>query len=852
MFNLPDDNQEYSASWSHVLDANLLGGKYGMRTNEPSYEHYMQQYRYDVNNSSRPECQWNGPVWPFQTTQVLLGISNVLDHYENKGDLSISQFNRLLSQYVDLHYGPTGKPNLEEDYNPDKGGTIVGLDRSPHYFHSGFIDIVLGGLVGIRPRSDDKLEINPLVDQSSGPSWFRAEEIPYHGSNIAVQYDRDGSHYGKKGLIIERDGQQIASSDTLQRIIVDYPAKALLSIDRPSAISVQLQESSSYPRGSVSSNTGDNAKIHDAIDGRIWFTSELANGWESDTNSNQWYAIELGNNDGSAASNRTISRAEIAWFADENEFSAPVSYTIETSTSNQGPWTAIPNVQQDTPLANGITHARWTSFDAGLITYEVDTHLNASVLQRNLRTGIAGAEIALDYKFNFKSGDQKSADELHERCAKRLLRVCEQNGGLYIKLGQAIGVQAAVLPKPYHALAKMFDDAEHMPTNVVRAVVEKELGRPIDEVYSSFDDQPIAAASVAQVHKATLKSTGETVAVKVQRPSIRSQAYWDLLSFRILLHFYSHVFDLPLAYFGGYISEQIERETDFLAELENGKKARNNIANDPQKVIRDTCYVPWCVDEFSTSRILTMEFIQGATRMTDEKGIRNMGLNVKEVARSVCEVFASQIFQHGFVQCDGHAGNVLVRKHPNGKKGQHQVVLIDHGLYVSISETFRRQYAELWKAIFEVDISTLERITTAWGMGKQSAELFASATLMRPWRKPKTDEEREKEEEERKKNNGQPNYNKQKEMIKNFLVSVELVPKELIFVGRSMRIVQANNQVLHSPVNRINILARHAASALLTNDSPTFLSIFRPHGKQQQQSTIMERFRIWDQQEFHF
>lgn len=365
MFNLPDDNQEYSASWSHVLDANLLGGKYGMRTNEPSYEHYMQQYRYDVNNSSRPECQWNGPVWPFQTTQVLLGISNVLDHYENKGDLSISQFNRLLSQYVDLHYGPTGKPNLEEDYNPDKGGTIVGLDRSPHYFHSGFIDIVLGGLVGIRPRSDDKLEINPLVDQSSGPSWFRAEEIPYHGSNIAVQYDRDGSHYGKKGLIIERDGQQIASSDTLQRIIVDYPAKALLSIDRPSAISVQLQESSSYPRGSVSSNTGDNAKIHDAIDGRIWFTSELANGWESDTNSNQWYAIELGNNDGSAASNRTISRAEIAWFADENEFSAPVSYTIETSTSNQGPWTAIPNVQQDTPLANGITHARWTSFDAG-------------------------------------------------------------------------------------------------------------------------------------------------------------------------------------------------------------------------------------------------------------------------------------------------------------------------------------------------------------------------------------------------------------------------------------------------------------------------------------------------------
>ncbi|PWN36792.1 glycogen debranching enzyme [Meira miltonrushii] len=363
MFDLPDDTSVYAASWSHVLDANLLGGQYGMRTNEPSYEHYMQQYRYDVVNSSRPECQWNGPVWPFQTTQVLLGMSNVLDHYNNKGDLNISQFNRLLSQYVDLHYDSNGKPNLEEDYNPDKGGAIVGLDRSPHYFHSGFVDIVLGGLVGIRPRSDDKLEINPLVDQNSGPSWFRAEEVPYHGSNIAVQYDRDGSHYGTKGLVIERDGQQVAASATLQRIIVDYAPKDLLPIDRPSAISIQLQESSAYPRGSASSNANDTTKIHDAIDGRVWFTSELANGWESDTNANQWYAIELGNSDGSAASNRTISRAEIAWFADDNTFAAPDSYTIETSTSNQGPWTAIPNVQQIKPLANGITHAQWTSLD---------------------------------------------------------------------------------------------------------------------------------------------------------------------------------------------------------------------------------------------------------------------------------------------------------------------------------------------------------------------------------------------------------------------------------------------------------------------------------------------------------
>lgn len=255
--------------------------------------------------------------------------------------------------------------------------------------------------------------------------------------------------------------------------------------------------------------------------------------------------------------------------------------------------------------------------------------------------------------------------------------MCEANGGLYVKLGQAIGVQAAVLPKPYHALAKMFDDAEHLDYATVRKVVESELGKSIDDVstqsvsqrmpqpadawwhqvFESFDEEPVAAASVAQVHKARLKGNGQEVAVKIQRPSIRAQAKWDLLSFRLLLRFYSHIFDLPLSYFGKYISEQIHKETDFVAELRNATRARNYVEDDPQKLIRDTVYVPFCVDDLCTGRLLVMEYIHGATRMTDEKGIKAMGLSVREVARSVCEVFASQIFQHGFVQCDGHAGN---------------------------------------------------------------------------------------------------------------------------------------------------------------------------------------------------
>ena len=218
------------------------------------------------------------------------------------------------------------------------------------------------------------------------------------------------------------------------------------------------------------------------------------------------------------------------------------------------------------------------------------------------------------------------------------------------------------------------------------------------QVFDSFDEAPIAAASVAQVHRAVLKSTKQVVAVKIQRPTIEAQAYWDLLSFRLLLRFYSRVFDLPLAYFGRYISDQIHKETDFCAELQNANRAKKFIAEDPEKMIRESTYVPACYEKFCTSKVIVMEYVNDAVRMTDEEGIKKMGLSIREVARSVCEVFASQvrlpgrlrrrraspslptsfvqIFQHGFVQCDGHAGNVLVRKHPNGKRGQHQVVLV--------------------------------------------------------------------------------------------------------------------------------------------------------------------------------
>ncbi|SOV06695.1 uncharacterized protein UDID_01847 [Ustilago sp. UG-2017a] len=509
--------------------------------------------------------------------------------------------------------------------------------------------------------------------------------------------------------------------------------------------------------------------------------------------------------------------------------------------------------------------SKWPRRTALLITsfataYIIDEYFNARTAQRNLLTAYAGLQIALDYKLNFDRNSLESINALHERCADKLMYVCEKNQGLYIKLGQAIGCQAAILPKPYHQLTKLFDNAERLPYEEVRKVLVAELGADPKEIFAEFNELPVAAASVAQVHKARLKpvegspegTLGQEVAVKVQRPNIRKYAKWDLWSFRILLRLYERIFELPLAFSGQYISDQIEQETFFQQELTNSLRAKQAIETDPEALVRKTCYVPKFHKDLCTQRVLVMEWIGNTCRMTDREKLEEWELSAKQVSKSVCEAFASQIFQHGFVQADGHPSNVLVRKHPSGKKGQHQVVLIDHGLYVELSEDFRRKYAQLWKAIFTLDLKTLDEITVGWGMGEGFSELFASATLLRPWSKPKDKKQGGAEGAHAKKTNLEL-QREMKEKLKSFLVHTELLPKELLFVGRSMRIIQANNQVLGSPVNRLNILAKHAAAALIANtETRSLYRVFKPIRSKEVNSTLGGRFSAWIQDRLDF
>ncbi|ROW17416.1 hypothetical protein VPNG_00845 [Cytospora leucostoma] len=360
----------YSVAWTHALDTDDLRSDYGLRTVEPSYEYYMRQYRYD-SASGRRECQWNGPIWPFQTTQALTGLANLLDHYD-QGVVTEADYVDLLRLYAQLHYDDGGVLNVEEDYYPNNGSVLVGLARSPHYFHSGFVDLILSGLVGIRPRQDDYLEVNPLVDETI--SWFRVDNVLYHGHNVSVQWDADGTHFSGStaGLTVEVDGVQVNSSATLTRLVTAISPADPPAIERPIAKSVQLQEDSTYPVGNASAAGADTTQIHDAIDGRVWFWHQIVNGYDSevgDGTASQWFSVDFGNGTG-------ISRAEIAFYEGDQDgfytysdgtyssangtFAAPASYFIQVL-GDDGGWANVSTNRADEPVANGITNVDWSA-----------------------------------------------------------------------------------------------------------------------------------------------------------------------------------------------------------------------------------------------------------------------------------------------------------------------------------------------------------------------------------------------------------------------------------------------------------------------------------------------------------
>jgi hypothetical protein len=212
-FNLPDDHKNYANQWNQLLDTTGFKAKWGITTAERRHSLFR-------THGSGHGCEWDGAVWPFATTQTLKGLSNVLNNYKNHGKASKQLFYDELWKYANSHQ-MNGKLYLGE-YQDEKNGEWLKGDnpRSKFYNHSGFADLVISDLIGLKPREDNIVEINPIITAQQW-DWFCLDKVQYHGKNFTILWDKTGEKYKKgKGFRVYLDGKEICHAGKLKKILV--------------------------------------------------------------------------------------------------------------------------------------------------------------------------------------------------------------------------------------------------------------------------------------------------------------------------------------------------------------------------------------------------------------------------------------------------------------------------------------------------------------------------------------------------------------------------------------------------------------------------------------------------------
>jgi len=206
-FNMPD--AQYSKAWQSLIDTKTFCAPFGITTADRSHPEFRTH--------GCCKCEWDGAVWPFATAQTLTGMANLLNNYQ-QDYVADSNYFSLLNTYVESQYY-RGRPYIGEYLDEKTGYWLKGdEERSRYYNHSTFNDLIISGLVGLRPRADNTIEVNPLLPDNKW-NWFCLDNVLYHGKIVTIIWDKDGTKYKKgTGLSVWVNGKKVASSVKLEKI----------------------------------------------------------------------------------------------------------------------------------------------------------------------------------------------------------------------------------------------------------------------------------------------------------------------------------------------------------------------------------------------------------------------------------------------------------------------------------------------------------------------------------------------------------------------------------------------------------------------------------------------------------
>ncbi|MGB2695578.1 MAG: AarF/UbiB family protein [Dehalococcoidia bacterium] len=396
-------------------------------------------------------------------------------------------------------------------------------------------------------------------------------------------------------------------------------------------------------------------------------------------------------------------------------------------------------------------------------------------------------------RFLPKDEAQRRLSARHRKSARLIFETATELQGLLIKTGQIMGARADVLPDEYvEVLSKLHDAVPPKPYAVVRRVVERELGVPIEAAFAQFSHTAIASASLAQVHRARLRD-GSDVAVKVQYPEIEEIVKVDLQNLRLLGRVANRVVrDFDFEPIIEELGANVPLELDFINEGHNAETTARNFAGHSEIVIPR---IDW---EHTTRRVLTMEYVEGI-KITDLAALEAAGIDRQAVYRLVADSYVSQIFTHGFFHADPHPGNLFVQPGP-------KLVIVDFGLTKQLPPTFLRGFVRLTTSLVTQDSAGLAQAFRDLGFQTRHAddgvfETLGEAMITRLSRSGEFNHDR------------QLLIEFQQRMLRVLRENpVVRVPGEFLLIGRVMGLLSGLGASLGADVNLLDVLGTQVQS----------------------------------------
>lgn len=387
--------------------------------------------------------------------------------------------------------------------------------------------------------------------------------------------------------------------------------------------------------------------------------------------------------------------------------------------------------------------------------------------------------------------------EQHEENAHAIYRAAVEMRGMILKGCQFIGARADVLPQPYvEQLGRLQDRVPPRAFPVVRRAVEHALGTELHEVFAAFDERPLAAASLAQVHGAVLHD-GRRVAVKVQYPEIAALVRSDLANLRLLFRAIDWLEpDFDLAPLLEELGETVPAELDFVNEAHNSERIAKQLAG------RQDLVIPSVVWEHTTRRVLVMERIDGI-KITDTRALTAAGVDTQALGETLVEVFCEQMLVNGHFHADPHPGNLMVL--PGEEGAPARLVMLDFGLTKQLPDDFRQGVVDFASALLEGNTARMGGALVALGFetrdGRAAAldeiarvMLAAGEAIRKDGRVQRETLERLREEI--------PAHVRANPIVR--------VPHHLVLVGRALALLSGVNAALGARVDFLRTIAPYA------------------------------------------